>query len=250
MTKATKLFLLLALLGLVLVRQASADEALVAVASNFTAPMEVLAAEFEQQSGHDLNLVFGSSGRLYAQIRNGAPFQVFLSADQQKPQQLELEQLIVPGTRFTYASGVLVLWSGDENRIVEGANSIQQELRRLAIANPQLAPYGEAAREVLSAWNLLETMQDKIVRGENIAQAFQFVETGNAELGFVALSQVGNANGITRGSGWIVPQELHEPILQDAVQIASAVECIACAEFLMFLKSQRAQQIIRRYGYR
>ena len=250
MIKAPKLILLLALTGSVIVRQAAADEVLVAVASNFTAPMEVLASEFEQQSGHQLNVVFGSSGRLYAQIRNGAPFQIFLSADQQKPQQLEQEQLIVPGSRFTYASGVLVLWSANEDRAVEGSLALNEDVQRLAIANPQLAPYGQAAIEVLSEWSLLEAWQGKLVRGENIAQAFQFVYTGNAEIGFVALSQVGNADGISRGVGWIIPEELHKPILQDAIQLRTASECGACAEFLSFLNSETAQHIIRRFGYR
>ena len=232
------------------VQIAVADEILVAVASNFSTPMTELVQQFEQQTGHEINVVYGSSGRLYAQIINGAPFQIFLSADQDKPAQLENKQLIVSGSRFTYASGVLVLWSADENRELTGPEALEQPFNRIAIANPELAPYGQAAVEVLSNSGQYESLQPKLVQGENIAQTFQFVQTGNAELGFVALSQVGSASGIERGVGWVVPPEFHSRILQDAVQLGSEDSCKACADFLGFLKSNSAIETIRAHGYR
>lgn len=250
MNKAPKYQCLLAAVLLLPIKPVLAEEILVAVASNFSAPMAALASEFESETGHQVNLVYGSSGRLYAQIQNGAPFQIFLSADQEKPQLLEARQLVVPGSRFTYATGVLVLWSADASSAIQDSQALSQEFNRLAIANAQLAPYGQAAVEVLTNLGQYDSVQRKLVQGENISQTFQFVETGNAELGFVALSQVGNANGIERGAGWIVPSEYHSPILQDAVQIAPDERCAACAEFLNFIKSPLAVETIKAHGYR
>ncbi len=236
--------------ALVQIQSSMADEVLVAVASNFSVPMAELVQQFEQQTDHEINVVYGSSGRLYAQILNGAPFQIFLSADQDKPQQLEANQLIVPGSRFTYASGVLVLWSAEQDREIDGPDALERSFNRLAIANPELAPYGKAASEVLHALGVTANPENKTVRGENIAQTYQFVETRNAELGLVALSQVGTADGVSRGAGWIIPEHLHEPILQDAVLLRSATNCNACQQFYQFIKSDDAAKTIASYGYR
>lgn len=228
-----------------------AEEILIAVASNFTAPMTELARRFEQATGHEVELAFGSSGRFYAQISNGAPFQIFFSADQDKPLRLEANGLAVPGTRFTYALGSLVLWTADQARVVAGPESLATgDFRRLALANPRLAPYGQAAVEVLEALNLVAATRAKWVQGENIAQTFQFVSTGNAELGLVALSQVAEEGRISTGSGWVVPRDLHAPIRQDAVLLQSAARCRACRDFLAFLRGAQARSITTTYGYR
>ncbi|MEX2468610.1 MAG: molybdate ABC transporter substrate-binding protein [Pseudohongiellaceae bacterium] len=242
----------LALLFAALVVQgAAAEEILIAAASNFAAPMTELVQRFEQDTGHEVELAFGSSGRFYAQISNGAPFQVFFSADQDKPAQLEADGLAVPGTRFTYALGSLVLWTADSARAVVGPESLTSvDYRRLALANPRLAPYGQAAVQVLEALDLDTATRAKWVQGENIAQTFQFVSTGNAELGFVAMSQVAEDGRISSGSGWIVPQDLHSPIRQDVVLLQNAAGCRACRDFLAFARGAQARAIITSYGYR
>lgn len=229
---------------------AHADEVQVAVAANFTAPMKIIAADFEKDTGHKATLAFGSSGKFYAQIKNGAPFQVFLSADDAKPAQLEKEGLTVPGSRFTYAIGTLVLWSAKPDLVdAKGAVLEKGDFAHLAVANPKLAPYGTAAMETLAKLGLTDQLQGKIVQGENIAQTYQFVATGNAELGFVALSQVMKDGKIGRGSAWIVPASMHAPIRQDAV-ILSGGKGNAAAEALMkYLKSAKAVAVIRSYGY-
>ncbi len=230
---------------------AGAEEILVAVASNFSAPMAEIVSRFEAESGHEVNVALGSSGRFFAQISNGAPFQVFLSADQDKPLRLEQAALTVPGSRFTYARGRLVLWSADEELLEDSTEILYtDDFERLALANPRLAPYGQAALEVLQELNLVERTQERWVMGENIAQTFQFVETGNAELGFVALSQVSGADGLIIGSGWVLPGNLYSPIRQDAVLLREGEDCAACRDFLQFLQSVQVRGLMESYGYR
>ena len=227
-----------------------AAEATVAVASNFPAPANQLGEEFEAQSDHDVRLVFGSSGRFFAQISNGAPFDLFFSADQEKPQELIESGLAIDDSLFTYALGVLVLWSRYEQLIqTSPAVLSSNQFNRLAIANARHAPYGVAAEEVLSNLNLLADLQSKLVRGENIAQTFQFVFTGNAELGFVAKSQVYQDNNLISGSAWQVTEDLHSPIRQDAVLLQRASTNDAALEFLSFVRSNRGRSIIESYGY-
>ncbi len=227
---------------------ANADEVLVAVAANFAAPMREIAERFEQQTGHEITLSFGSSGRFYAQLSNGAPFQLFLSADQEKPQALIDAGLAVSESRFTYALGGLVLWSAELS--VTGPDMLRgDDYQHLALANPRLAPYGAAAVSALQALELQEHTRARWVMGENIAQAFQFTESGNAELGLVAMSQVMRDGQISQGSGWPVPAALHQPIRQDAVLLSSAEECAACQQLLQFLRSAEVQETIRQYGY-
>lgn len=227
-----------------------AAEVSVAVAANFTAPMQKIAAAFEQDSGHKVVLSFGATGKFYAQIRNGAPFQMLLAADDETPARLDKEGLTVPGSRFTYAIGKLVLWSAQTGLVDDqGAVLRTGHFERLAVADPKLAPYGAAAVETLSRLGLLQTLQPRFVQGENIAQTYQFVATGNAALGFVALSQVMVDGRITKGSAWLVPAELHTPIRQDAVILGNAKANAAAAALAAYLRSDKARAIIRAYGY-
>ena len=242
--------LLIALILLTHSALSSAAEVQVAVASNFTAPMQILAAEFERDTGHKALLAFGSSGKFYAQIKNGAPFQVFLSADDETPVRLEEEGLTVRGSRFTYAVGRLVLWSAREGYVDDkGAVLRSGGFRHLAVANPKLAPYGRAAFEVLERQGLLAALQPKFVQGENIAQTFQFAASGNAELGFVALSQVWKDGRLSSGSAWIVPAHLYSPIRQDAVILAAGRDNLAAVALMRYLNGDKARAIIRAYGY-
>ena len=229
---------------------AHADEVQVAVASNFTAPMQQIAADFEKDTGHKAVLSFGATGKFYAQISNGAPFEVFLAADDETPEKLEKEFLIAPHTRFTYAIGKLVLWSAKEG-YVNGKGEILKtgEFKHLSLANPKTAPYGAAAIETLKKLGALERIEPRLVQGENIAQAHQFVATGNAELGFVALSQVYKEGKITAGSGWIVPANLYAPIRQDAVILAKGKSNPAATALAEYLKSAKARAVIKSYGY-
>lgn len=228
-----------------------AAEVLVAVAANFTSTMNAIAVEFARDTGHVTTLSFGSSGKFYAQIKNGAPFQVFLSADDEIPAKLEQEGLTIAGSRFTYAIGALVLWSADST-LVDNKGEVLKAGRfnKLAIANPKLAPYGRAAVEVLSGSGLLDAVSNKFVQGENIAQTYQFVVSGNAELGFVALSQVMKDGQLTAGSAWIVPESLHAPIRQDAVILSAGKDNPAAEALMRFLKGDKARAIIKSYGYR
>lgn len=227
-----------------------ADEVRVAVAANFAAPMQAIAAGFETDTGHKARLAFGSSGKFYAQIKNGAPFQVFLSADDTKPALLEQEGLTVPNTRFTYAIGTLVLWSARPDLVDEAGKVLAEgSFAHLAMANPRLAPYGEAAVQTLASLGLGERLRTRIVEGENIAQTYQYVATGNAELGFVALSQVMKDGKLSGGSAWIVPPGMHEPIRQDAVMLAGGRGNQAARALMSYLKSARATAIIASYGY-
>ena len=243
-------FRLSLLLLIAFVARAAADEVQVAVAANFTAPMQAIAAAFEKDTGHQARLAFGSSGKFHAQIKNGAPFEVLLSADDATPAQLEREGLAVPGTRFTYAIGQLVLWSANARRVdSQGVALKQGNYAHLAIANPKLAPYGAAAIEALQHLGLLNAVQVKLVQGENIAQTYQFVASGNAELGFVALSQVIRDGKLVSGSAWIVPASLHAPIRQDAVILANGKGKRAAAALMNYLKSDKAKAVIRAFGY-
>ncbi len=233
-----------------LVANAQAAEVQVAVAANFTAPMKEIAAAFTQEQGHKAELSFGATGKFYAQIQNGAPFAVFLAADDTTPAKLEAEGAAVAGSRFTYAIGRLVLWSGKPGFVDDqGAVLKKGEFNHLAIAHPKLAPYGAAAIETLTALHLLDAAQAKFVQAENIAQAHQFIATGNAELGFVALSQVMAEGRISQGSGWVVPADLHQPIRQDAVLLANGKDNPAAAALMLFLKGETARAIIKSYGY-
>ena len=194
---------------------AHADEVQVAVAANFTAPIQAIAADFEKDTGHKLVAAYGATGQFYTQIKNGAPFEVFLSADDTTPQKLENEGDTVKGSRFTYAVGTLALWSAKEGYVdAKGEVLNKNEFKHLSIANPKAAPYGLAATQVLAKEGLTEQVKDKLVEGQNITQAYQFVSTGNAELGFVALSQIYKDGKVTSGSAWIVPAALHDPIKQ------------------------------------
>lgn len=247
-TIARLLALSLAVLGFA--APADAEEVNVAVAANFTGPMQKIAADFERETGHKALLSFGSSGKFYAQVRNGAPFQVLLSADQEIPLKLEQEGLTVPATRFTYAAGNLVLWSAREGMVDSKGEVLGKgSYAHIAIANPKLAPYGEAALEVLKKLGLLEKVRSRLVQGENIAQTHQFVASGSVELGFVALSQVMKDGKLSGGSAWIVPAALHSPIRQDAAVLAKGKGSAAALALMRYLKSDKAKAVIRSFGY-
>ncbi len=245
MMAATRWSLVLCLIGAWSV--AHADTLRIAVASNFVGTLRVLAGSFEQQTGHTVQIVPGSTGRHYAQIRNGAPFDIFLAADVRRPALLEEAGIGVPASRFTYALGQLVLWSVSPNMVdAKGDVLLRDDIKRLAIANPVLAPYGRAAREVLKARKRWIPLQANIVRGENIAQTFQFVQTGNAALGFVAWSQLLRKNGVPEGSWWHIPRSLYRPIKQQALQLRDTP---AARDFMTFLHSPQAQAVIEAHGY-
>ncbi len=256
----------ISLLGLLLVSSiSSAETTLVAVAANFTKPMTEIAAEFEKATGHTAKLSFGSSGKFVSQLENGAPFEVLLSADETGPIKLEKAGLAVPDSHFTYALGKLVLWSATPGYVDDQGKILATgSFKHLALADPKLAPYGTAAVEVLKGLNLQDKLSPLFVLGENIAQTHQFISTGNAELGFVALSQVienGKASApahapylrpagkIGTGSGWIIPAELHTPIRQSAVLLTKGAENPAAPALLEYLKSAPALAIIEKYGY-
>ncbi|MEQ1592342.1 MAG: molybdate ABC transporter substrate-binding protein [Thiobacillaceae bacterium] len=228
---------------------ASAAETTVAVAANFAEPMKQIAADFERASGHVVKLSTGATGKFYAQIVNGAPFDVLLAADDETPAKLIAEKHAVAGSAFTYASGKLVLWSAKPGFIDNDASALKTgNFTHLSIANARLAPYGRAALETLAALKL-DVPPAKIVTGENIAQTYQFVASGNAELGFVALSQVWKDGKLTSGSGWIVPPALHAPIQQDAVLLEKGRDNAAAVALLAYLKSPAARAVVERYGY-
>jgi len=227
--------------------RSSADEIRVAAASNFRDAMSALAYQFEQATEHEVTLIFGSSGKQFAQIRNGAPFDAFFSADSTRPELLEREGLTVPGSRFTYALGKLVLWSPQADYVDPGGNILKSgDFRHLAIANPALAPYGEAAREALEAMGLWNQLGSRLVRGENMGQAFQFVFSGNAELGLVAWSQLMRNDAAIEGSYWLVPARYYNPIEQQAVLLR---DTLAARMFMSFIRSDESARIIRAQGY-
>jgi molybdate transport system substrate-binding protein len=228
----------------------SAAEVSVAVAANFAAPMKIIAQEFERTTGHKAVLSFGGTGQFYAQIKNGAPFAVLLAADTLTPAKIEKEGLGVQGTTFTYAIGQLVLWSkkpglvDDQGEILKTGN-----FSKLAIANPKLAPYGAAAIEVLNHLGVMRQVRPKIVEGANIAQTYQFVFSANADLGFVALSQVYENGKLKQGSGWLVPNSMHSPIKQDVILLNPGRDNPAAIALLTYLRSDAAKVVIRKFGY-
>lgn len=232
-------------LALLCVSMAHAEKVNVAVAANFTAPMKQIARKFASDTGHKAIINYGSTGKLYAQIINGAPFDVFLSADQARPHLLHKNALADPP--ITYAIGRLALWSPDRKLVDKQGEVLRQNgFRRLAIANPRTAPYGLGAMQVIKHLGVGESLSHRLVRGENIAQTFQFVMTGNAELGFIALSQVKDDSD---GSIWVPPQSLYDPILQDAVLLARGRDNPAASSLIAFLGSDAARRIIANYGY-
>lgn len=219
-----------------------------AVAANFTDVTQKIVPLFEQQTGHSVKVSFGSTGKLYAQIMHGAPFDIFLAADEARPLRLEEEGLAVAGSRFTYARGRLVLWSADPHLFKDGEVFLRQgKFKRLAIANPLTAPYGVAAQQVLQHLGIWETVSAKLVRGDSIAQTFQFTATGNAELGLLAGSQV-NA-WPQPGSLWSIPEEIHQSISQQAVLLKRGEQNVAAQAFLQFLQSNKGRTMIRDFGY-
>ena len=238
------------LIALFTLGSAQADEVQVAVAANFTAPIQAIAADFEKDTGHTLVAAYGATGQFYTQIKNGAPFEVFLSADDTTPQKLESEGDTVKGSRFTYAVGTLALWSAKEGYVdAKGAVLKKNEYQHLSIANPKAAPYGLAATQVLAKLGLTEQVKSKLVEGQNITQAYQFVSTGNAELGFVALSQIYKDGKVSSGSAWIVPGQMHDPIKQDAVILNKGKDNPAAKALVDYLKGPKAAAVIKSYGY-
>ena len=229
---------------------AFAEQVLVAVAANFLPPFREIAIEFETATGHNVRVATGSSGNFYSQIKNGAPFDVFFSADMDHPKRLEDEGLGVKDSRVTYAIGRVVLWSPNAG-LIKGEETLRSNnFKRLAIANPKTAPYGLAAMQAMQTLDLWESVQPKIVMGENLGQTMGFIESGNADLGFVALSQVLDPKIKGRGSRWDVPTHLHEPIKQDVIVLTKGKDNPAARALLAFVNSPHVQTIIERYGYK
>ncbi|KTT35455.1 molybdate ABC transporter substrate-binding protein [Pseudomonas rhizoryzae] len=246
-----RLPLLCGLVSSVLATSVLADEVQVAVAANFSAPLKAIGETFARDTGHQLVISSGATGQLYSQIKNGAPFEVFLSADDTTPAKLEAEGAAVKGSRFTYAIGSPALWSPKTGYVDgEGAVLKRNAFTHLAVANPKTAPYGLAATQVLAKLGLTDAVQAKLVEGQSITQAYQFVATGNAELGFVALSQIYQDGKLKEGSAWIVPADLYQPIRQDAVLLAPGKDQPAAKALLAYLKGPQAAAVLTAYGYR
>ena len=221
----------------------------VAVAANFTEPAKEIAAAFKRATGDEAVLSFGASGQFYMQITRGAPYQVFLSADVERAQKAEQDGVGVPGSRFVYATGSLVLYSRTPGLVDDGGAVLRRPdaFQKIAIADPASAPYGSAAIQAMTGLGVYKTLKPKVVQGASITQAYQFTATGAAELGFVALSQVIDVPG---GSRWVVPETLHKPIDQGAILLFAGDKNPAARKFLAFLRGPEAKAIIRRYGYR
>ena len=229
---------------------ARADVVQVAVAANFTAPARALAEVFARTTGHEARLSFGATGAFYTQIKNGAPFDVLLAADDERPARLEKEGDTVAGSRFTYATGQLVLWSAKPGLVDdEGAVLKHGQFGKIAIANPKNAPYGAAAVEAMNKLGLAAALQPKLVTGESIGQTYNFIATGNAELGFVALAQVLDGGKLKSDSMWVVPAQYHTPIIQDAVILKRAASNPAAKAWMELLKTPQSKALIRSYGY-
>jgi molybdate transport system substrate-binding protein len=236
-------------IAFITVTPAFAEQALVAVAANFVPPFREIAIEFEKTTGHQLQVAGGSSGNFYTQIKNGAPFDVFFSADMERPKLLEDEGFGVKDAHFTYAIGRLVLWSSDAD-LIKGEETLRfKQYKKLAMANPKTAPYGVAAMQTMQKLELWESLQPRIVMGENIGQTMGFIESGNAQLGFVALSQVMDPKIKGKGSRWDVPANLHEPIKQDVILLTKGKDNLAAKALLEFIGGPQAKAIIERYGY-
>ncbi len=239
------------MLSYLLLSAGHAEEVHVAVAANFTTTMKEIAAQFDKSTDHTLILSFGSSGKIAAQIQHGAPYQVFLSADQAKPAALDKAGFTVADSRFTYAIGALALWSTKPGFVDKDYTRLRNgDFNKLALANPKLAPYGAAAVEVLTALKLKQTTRTKWVQGENIAQTYLFVASGNADLGFVALSQITDKRHVSEGSSWVIPARLYSPIRQDAVLLKSGKDSAGAKALLNYLRSDAIQAIIRAHGYK
>ena len=236
--------------ALALSAAAQAEVVQIAVAANFTAPARALAEIFARTTGHEAKLSFGATGAFYTQIKNGAPFDILLAADDERPIRLEKEGDTVPGSRFTYAVGQLVLWSAkpgfvdDQGAVLKGGN-----FNKIAIANPKLAPYGAAAVETMDKLGLAAALTPKLVTGESIGQTYNFIATGNAELGFVALAQVLDGGKLKSGSMWVVPAKYHAPIIQDAVILKRAAANPGAKAWMALMRSPNTQDFIRSYGY-
>lgn len=227
-----------------------ADEVPVAVAANFTGPIKIIAADFEKDTGHKLLVSTGATGAFYTQIKNGGPFEVFLAADDTTPVKVENDGFGVKGSRFTYAVGKLVLWSSKAGFVdAKGEVLKKGSFEHLSIANPKTAPYGAAAVEVLKKLGLYDTLQPKFVEGKDISQAQQFVASGNAELGFVALSQVWKDGALASGSGWIIPADQYTPIRQDAILLTKGAGKPGAEALMKYLKSDKARAVIKSFGY-
>jgi len=238
------------LISLLVALPSFAGQVQVAVAANFAEPIKAIAAVLEKTTGHQVQVTVGATGKLYAQIKNGAPFDVLLAADTKTPEALEKEGHALPGSRFTYATGKLVLWSADARKVdAKGEVLKSAGLRKVAYASPKVAPYGAAAVEAMDRLGLTASLAPKLVQGESIGQAFSFVYTGNAEVGFVALSQVLAGGKLKSGSMWIVPKALYSPIRQDAVVLQRAAGNEAAQALVTLLKSPNIQDLIRSYGY-
>ena len=222
----------------------------IAVAANFTEPAKALAAIMEKTTGHTVKLSFGATGAFFSQIKNGAPFDVLMAADDERPARLEKEGDTVPGTRFTYATGQLVLWSAKPGFVDSKGEVLKaNQFNKLAVANPKNAPYGAAAVEAMDKLGLAAALQPKLVTGESIGQTYNFIATGNADLGFVALSQVLHEGKLKSGSMWIVPARLHAPIVQDAVTLKRAAVNPAAKAWMDLMKMPQTKEFIRTYGY-
>lgn len=243
--------LVLSLLGTLLAAQVHAAVVKVAVAANFAKTLEDITAQFEKDTGHKVLATPGASGKFYAQIVNGAPFEIFISADDETPRKLVKEAKAITETQFTYAIGTLALWSPDANLVDQGGGVLKTDkFKFLAIANAKVAPYGQAAVQTMLKLGLLTKLEPRVVQGENIAQTYQFVTSGNAQLGFVALSQITENGKVKSGSAWIVPQEFHDQIKQDAILLNNGKDSIAAKALLEYLKSDKAKKIIASYGYK
>ncbi len=230
---------------------ASGNEIHVAVAANFYNPFRQIVKLFEEKTDHQVKIISGSTGKLYAQIRHGAPFELFLAADSRRPRLLEKEGDAVPGTRLTYALGRIALWSADSAMIspVGTATLRQKNFSHLAIANPKTAPYGKAAVQTLKQLGLWSQIRPQVVQGENISQTFQFVSSENAQLGFVARSQILDPKNSRKGSRWDVPESFHDPLEQDVVLLQRGKDNPGAQALWRFLREDAAQRIITNYGY-
>ena len=230
---------------------AQAAEIKVAVASNFANMLKEIAVEFQKDTGHQLAITPGATGKFYAQISNGAPFDVFLSADDETPRKLAQEGKAIAASQFTYAIGRLALWSPNPEMVDKNADILKTDkFKFIAIANAKVAPYGQAAVQTMQKLGVLTKIEPRVVQGESISQTYQFVSTGNAQLGFVALSQIFENGKIKTGSAWIVPEEMHEQLKQDAVVLQSCKHMSACQALMDYLKSEKVKKMMASYGYK